>query len=106
MNTKALSVKKIIHAVCDPDSPFKDEGKTLLIDEFGKQYGTYFSILDAISNGINTQSEIAAALGAARPTLNRWITNGWLEPCRVQISAGGDTLFAANAVREVLERFR
>lgn len=106
VDAKALSVKKIIHAVCDPDSPFKDEGKTLLIDEFGKQYGTYFSILDAISNGINTQSEIAEALGVARPTLNRWITNGWLEPCRVQISAGGDTLFAANAVREVLERFR
>ena len=63
VDAKALSVKKIIHAVCDPDSPFKDEGKTLLIDEFGKQYGTYFSILDAISNGINTQSEIAAALG-------------------------------------------
>lgn len=63
MDAKALSVKKIIHTVCDPDSPFKNEGKTLLIDEFGKQYGTYFSILDAISNGINTQSEIAAALG-------------------------------------------
>lgn len=63
VDAKALSVRKIIHAVCDPDSPFKDEGKTLLIDEFGKQYGTYFSILDAISNGINTQSEIAAALG-------------------------------------------
>ena len=42
---------------------FKDEGKNLLVDEFGKQYGTYFSILDAISNGINTQSDIAAALG-------------------------------------------
>ena len=41
-----------------------------------------------------------------RPTLDRWIANGWLEPCRVQISSSGDTLFAANAVREVLERFR
>lgn len=63
VDAKALSVKKIIHTVCDPDSPFKDEGKNLLVDEFGKQYGTYFSILDAISNGINTQSEIASALG-------------------------------------------
>ena len=27
------------------------------------------------------------------------------EPCRVQISAGGDTLFATNAVREVLITF-
>lgn len=63
VDSKALSVKRIIHAICDPDSPFKDEGRTLLTDEFGKQYGTYFSILDAISNGINTQSGIAAALG-------------------------------------------
>ena len=63
VDAKSLTVKKIIHTVCDPDSPFKDEGKNLLVDEFGKQYGTYFSILDAISNGINTQSDIAAALG-------------------------------------------
>lgn len=63
VDAKALSVKKILHAVCNPDSPFKEEGKHLLIDEFGKQYGTYFSILDAISNGLNTQAEIAVALG-------------------------------------------
>lgn len=63
VDAKSLTVKKIIHTVCDPDSPFKDEGKNLLVDEFGKQYGTYFSILDAISNGINTQSDIASALG-------------------------------------------
>lgn len=63
VDAKALSVEKIIHAVCDADSPFKDEGKNLLVDEFGKQYGTYFSILDAISNGKNTQSEIATLLG-------------------------------------------
>lgn len=63
VDAKALTVKKIIHAVCDPDSPFKDEGKNLLIDEFGKHYGTYFSVLDAISVGVNTQSEIANLLG-------------------------------------------
>ena len=63
VDAKALSVEKIIHAVCDADSPFKDEGKNLLVDELGKQYGTYFSILDAISNGKNTQSEIATLLG-------------------------------------------
>ncbi len=63
VDAKALSVKGIIHTVCDQDSPFRDEGKNLLVDEFGKQYGTYFSILDAISNGLNTQADIAAALG-------------------------------------------
>lgn len=61
--TKRHCVPAIIHAVCDPDSPFKDEGRNLLIDEFGKHYGTYFSILDAISSGINTQSGITSMLG-------------------------------------------
>ena len=63
VDANALTVQKTIHMVCEADSPFKDEGKNLLVDEFGKQYGTYFTILDAISNGINTQSEIAASLG-------------------------------------------
>lgn len=63
VDAKSISVEKIVHAVCDQDSPFRDEGKNLLVDEFGKQYGTYFSILDAVSNGLNTQAEIANALG-------------------------------------------
>lgn len=61
-DARMLSVKKIIHTVCDLNSPFKEEGRTLLVDEFGRQYGTYFSILDAISHGRNTQPEISALL--------------------------------------------
>ncbi len=30
------------------NSPFLDEGKNVLIEEFGKEYGTYFSILELI----------------------------------------------------------
>ena len=37
--------------------------KKILIQEFGKQYGTYFSILDQIAQGDVTQSEIEGALG-------------------------------------------
>lgn len=44
------------------NSPFTDEGKILLMEEFGKNYATYFSILSAISGGINTQPKIEAAL--------------------------------------------
>ena len=40
------------------NSIFISEGKNLLIDEFGKEYGTYFSILTAISEGKNTRAEI------------------------------------------------
>ena len=65
----------------------------------GEQY------LMANDSRLFNKKELAEALGVARPTLDRWITNGWLEPCRVQISSSGDTLFAANAVREVLITF-
>ena len=58
-----LKVEKMIEFMVRENSPFTDEGKNLLIQEFGKNYGIYFSILNAISGGINTQPEIMAALG-------------------------------------------
>ena len=79
-----------------------------ILRRFDYWLGVHKSERYLMANGsrLFNKKELAEALGVARPTLDRWITNGWLEPCRVQISAGGDTLFAANAVREVLERFR
>lgn len=59
----ALSVDEMINFMIRENSPFTDEGKKLLVEEFGKNYATYFSILSAISGGINTQPEIEAALG-------------------------------------------
>lgn len=44
-------------------SPFIEEGRNLLITEFGRDYGTYFSILLAIAQGRTSQSEITASLG-------------------------------------------
>lgn len=58
-----LSVDEMITFMARDNSPFTDEGKNMLIEEFGKNYATYFSILSCISGGINTQSEIEAALG-------------------------------------------
>lgn len=58
-----LTVDKMISFMVRENSSFTDEGKHLLIEEFGKNYATYFSILSAISGDINTQSEIEAALG-------------------------------------------
>jgi len=59
----ALSVEEMISFMIRENSSFIDEGKNLLIEEFGKNYAGYFSILSAISGGINTQPEIEAALG-------------------------------------------
>jgi AAA+ ATPase superfamily predicted ATPase len=58
-----LKEERMIEFMVRENSPFIDEGKNLLIEEFGKNYGTYFSILSAISGGINTQPEIMSALG-------------------------------------------
>ncbi len=56
-------VEEMIKFMVRENSPFTDEGKNLLIEEFGKNYATYFSILSAISGGVNTQSEMETALG-------------------------------------------
>ena len=62
-DNRALTVNDMISFMVRENSPFTDEGKNLLIEEFGKNYAIYFSILSAISGGINTQPEIEAALG-------------------------------------------
>lgn len=59
----AMRVDEMISFMIRENSSFTDEGKNLLIEEFGKNYTIYFSILSAISGGINTQPEIEAALG-------------------------------------------
>lgn len=58
------SVKKMMHYVCSSaDGYFIEEGRKILIQEFGKQYGTYFSILGQIARGEVTQGEIERSLG-------------------------------------------
>jgi uncharacterized protein len=58
-----LSKDDMIDFMVRENSIFIEEGKNLLIEEFGKDYGTYFSILSSLASGINTQSAIEAALG-------------------------------------------
>jgi AAA+ ATPase superfamily predicted ATPase len=58
-----LSVKNMLSFMLRENSPFIDEGKNLLIEEFGKNYSTYFSILSAISGGKTTQVEIEQSIG-------------------------------------------
>ena len=58
MDAGAVTHKQMLDMVTRADSPFIGEGKDLLISEFGKEYGTYFSILQLIASGKNRQSEI------------------------------------------------
>ena len=62
-DNRVLTVKEMISFMARDNSPFIDEGRNLLITEFGKNYGTYFSILQAISEGATTQSRIEDAIG-------------------------------------------
>lgn len=62
-DSSRLDVDGMIEFMVRENSSFTDEGKNLLIEEFGKNYATYFSILSAISCGINTQPKIESALG-------------------------------------------
>jgi AAA+ ATPase superfamily predicted ATPase len=59
----SLTINGMIDFMVRENSPFIEEGKYLLIDEFGKNYGMYFSILSAVSGGINTQPAIESAVG-------------------------------------------
>ena len=62
-DNQALTIDKMYDFVFSENSLFIDEGRNLLITEFGKNYGTYFSILSEIANGHYTQGEIESALG-------------------------------------------
>ncbi|MGL5981059.1 MAG: ATP-binding protein [Phocaeicola sp.] len=63
MEAGAITKDKILDMVTRSDSPFIGEGKELLITEFGKEYGTYFSILQLIASGKTVQSEIDSIIG-------------------------------------------
>jgi len=59
----AFNKDSIIRHIVSPNSTFLNEGKNNLIEEFGKDYGTYFSILSCIARGKNTRSEIEDIIG-------------------------------------------
>lgn len=63
IDARAFTKEAMLEAIVREDSPFIDEGKAVLSDEFGKDYGTYFSVLSAIAQGRNTRGEISQAIG-------------------------------------------
>jgi hypothetical protein len=63
MEAGATTKDKMMEFVVRADSPFLSEGKDLLISEFGRDYGTYFAIIQLIASGKTTQSEIDSIIG-------------------------------------------
>lgn len=58
----ALTLDAMIDAIVNPDSTFINEGRSILVEEFGKEYDLYFSILSAIASGKTRRSEIESLI--------------------------------------------
>lgn len=63
VDAKAFSLGEIVDEVFCDNSLFLDEGKNVLIDEFGRDYANYFSILSLIASSKTSRSEMESVLG-------------------------------------------
>ncbi|WCM42237.1 ATP-binding protein [Flavobacterium sp. CBA20B-1] len=62
VQAKAFSLEAILEEILTENSLFLEEGKNVLIDEFGKDYGNYFSILSLIASGKTSRTEIESIM--------------------------------------------
>ncbi|MEZ5073117.1 MAG: ATP-binding protein [Bacteroidales bacterium] len=58
MDEGAHSKQSMIELMIKEDSLFLLEGKNMLIEEFGREYAVYFTILSAIARGENTRRKL------------------------------------------------
>ncbi|MDR0811907.1 MAG: ATP-binding protein, partial [Paludibacter sp.] len=63
VDNKALTLKKMLDLIIKEDSFFIADGKSMLVEEFGKDYAVYFTILSAIARGENTRAKIENIVG-------------------------------------------
>ncbi|MDR2085661.1 MAG: ATP-binding protein [Dysgonamonadaceae bacterium] len=61
-NTQAFTMKKIVNEILSESSLFLNEGKNVLIEEFGKDYGNYFSILMLIASSKTSRAEMESVM--------------------------------------------
>ena len=59
---KALTLESMLDYIFEVNSPFLTEGKDILIEEFGKEYTVYFSILSLIASAKTSRSDIESIL--------------------------------------------
>ncbi len=58
---------------CEPDAPLQNEGRELLIEEFGKNYHLYFSILQVIAGGETQMARIADSSGINITSISKYL---------------------------------
>ncbi len=59
---ESFTLEDMVNEIVSPNSLFLDEGKNRLIEEFGKEYMTYFSILSLMASSKTSRSEIESVL--------------------------------------------
>ena len=63
LDSGCVTVQSILEKMCSENSIFLEEGNVVLIQEMGKQYGTYYSVLSAIAGGVTESSRISQITG-------------------------------------------
>jgi AAA+ ATPase superfamily predicted ATPase len=63
MDAGRTTAEKMIDGVTSVDSVFIRDGREIVVSEFGKDYKTYFSIMQLIAGGKNRRAEIESVLG-------------------------------------------
>ena len=62
LDSGSYTLDTMLNYIIREDSTFIPEGKNMLIEEFGKEYTIYFTILSAIARGENTRAKIEAVV--------------------------------------------
>jgi AAA+ ATPase superfamily predicted ATPase len=75
---KAFTKKRILDVFFTENSMFLSEGRDVLIDEFGSDYGNYFSILMLIASSKTSRSEIESIMNVS--------TGGFLDRLETEFS--------------------
>ena len=60
---QAFTKEDIVKSVLGYGSYFINEGKDVLSDEFGREYGNYFSVLSSIADGYTSRGDITNVIG-------------------------------------------
>ena len=58
IDSQNFTAASMLDAIIEEDSPLIDEGRSMLIEEFGRDYTVYFSILSLIAQGHTTRGDI------------------------------------------------
>ena len=62
VQAEAFTFDKMCDTILSENSLFLEEGRNVLIEEFGKDYGNYFSILSLIASGKTSRVEIESIM--------------------------------------------